>query len=134
MEERRITPEKITQLKDDEVFVYGANLKGAHGLGAAKLALEKFGAVYGKGIGFQGQSYGIPTKDLNIKTLSIEEIKEYVDEFIDFARNNKDKKFFVTEIGCGLAGYNPKDIAGLFSGTLDMKNVFLPERFLNEII
>ena len=129
-EMKRITPEIISELSDNEVFVFGSNLSGIHGAGAAKLALNRFGAIWGLGSGIQGKSYAIPTKDFNVYSkLSIDKIKDYVDIFIIFAKDLNDVTFFVTEIGCGLAGYIPEDIAPLFVDAMDVENIYLPERF-----
>ncbi len=125
----RITPENITDLKENEVFVFGSNEAGFHGGGAAKLAHNKFGAQMYKGEGLFGKSYAIPTKDKSIETLPVENISKYVDKFIEFASIYPGTKFFVTEIGCGLAGYSPKDIAPLFKETIKLENIHLPERF-----
>ncbi len=130
----RITPELITELKDNEIFVFGSNLAGKHGKGAAKCAM-KFGAIYGQGCGIQRNAYAIPTKDFWFKVLSIKEIKFYVDDFIKFAKIIPEKIFLVTKIGCGLSGYEPKDIAPLFKGAIKLENVYLPQEFweiLNE--
>jgi len=109
------------------IFVFGSNLAGRHGKGAALYAKQHKGARYGQGVGLQGNSYAIPTKDQNIKTLPLETIKIYIDEFIKFAINNPDLTFEVTKIGCGLAGYMPKDIAPMFKGVPG--NVLLPQEF-----
>ncbi|USV41008.1 hypothetical protein [Xanthomonas phage BUDD] len=104
-----------TQAAADEIFVFGSNLAGRHGAGAAKAALQHYGARYGEGTGAQGRSYAIPTKDENIQTLPIEEIKPYIDEFIKTASHLfNTQKYFVTRIGCGLAGYTDEQIAPLF--------------------
>jgi hypothetical protein len=131
--ENRTTSEKITSLNKNEIFVFGSNLSGRHGAGAARLALMKFGAYYGEGYGLQGKSYAIPTKDKELKTLSIEKIKPYVDEFISFAKQNKNLTFLVTEVGCGLANHKPEDIAPLFKECADIENIHLPIRFWNVI-
>ena len=123
----RFTPENISVLAENEVFVFGSNLAGLHGGGAAKVALERFGAENAKGIGHFGQSYAIPTKDELIETLPIEEISEHVAAFIEYAKTKPELTFFVTQIGCGLAGYSPDDIGPLFSNVPD--NVVLPETF-----
>lgn len=129
----RITPENIKQIKEGEIFVFGSNLSGRHGKGAAKTALG-WGAKWGQADGLQGKTYGIPTKDASIRrTLSTEEIKPFVDRFIEFAKNNKQYTFFVTEIGCGLAGYKPKDIAPLFEDAVSVDNIYLPERFWHKL-
>lgn len=131
--DNRITPDNITKLLDKQVFVFGSNLSGRHGKGAAKTALT-FGAIWGQSKGLQGKTYGIPTKDAAIKrTLSINEIKPFVDEFIEFAIANGNLIFLVTEIGCGLAGYKPKDIAPLFKKALNVENILLPKRFWHKL-
>jgi hypothetical protein len=94
-----------------EIFVFGSNLAGRHGAGAAKFARENHGAVYGKGIGHHGNSYAIPTKDLVLKTLTLNAIQRHVNDFLEYAKNNPSLIFKLTPIGCGLAGYSPKDIA-----------------------
>ena len=125
----RITPENITNIKDNQIFVFGSNLSGRHGKGAAKTALG-WGAKWGQAKGLQGRSYGIPTKDASIRrTLSIKEIKPFVDEFIEFAKANENLTFLVTEIGCGLAGLKPKEIAPLFKEAVNVENIHLPARF-----
>lgn len=124
----RISSDRITELKDNEIFVFGSNLEGRHGGGAALLAYRKWGAVWGQGVGLQGQCYGIPTMHGGP-----EKIKPYVDEFIEFARNHKELKFLVTEIGCGIAGFSPEDIAPLFAEAIDVENIYLPKRFVEVI-
>ena len=107
----RTTPENINSLAENQIFVFGSNLSGRHGKGAAKTALG-WGAKWGQSKGLQGRTYGIPTKDASIRrTLTIEEIKPFVDEFIEFAKGNDNLIFLVTEIGCGLAGLKPKEVA-----------------------
>ena len=118
------TPERITSLRTDEVFVFGSNLAGMHGGGAALTAFEQFGAVWGCGVGLQGQSYAIPTMQGGVKT-----IKPYVDEFIDFARSRPDLFFYVTRIGCGIAGFDDDDITPLFAAARAVPNICLPESF-----
>lgn len=98
------------------IFVFGSNLAGIHGAGAAKFALEKRGAIWGQGIGLQGNSYGIPTKDKNIQTLPLDQIRLYVNDFLALAWARYDLEFEVTRIGCGLAGYTDTDIAPMFEG------------------
>lgn len=99
-----------------EIFVFGSNLSGRHGAGAARFAAIHYGAIYGNGIGPQGCSYAIPTKDENINTLPIVRIKQYITDFILFTRENQHRTFHLTRIGCGLAGYKDKEIAPLFNG------------------
>lgn len=93
------------------IFVFGSNLAGRHGAGAALHAARYFGAEYGRAVGLQGNSYAIPTKDANLKTLPLEEIKRFVDEFLVFAKQHWNWTFEFSAIGCGLAGYSPADIA-----------------------
>lgn len=118
------TPDRISYLQPDEVFVFGSNLRGYHGGGAARVAMKKFGAVWGQGVGLQGQSYAIPTMQGGVTT-----IKPYVDEFIEFARQHQELYFYVTRIGCGIAGFKDSDIAPLFARALNMNNVILPASF-----
>lgn len=97
-----------------EIFVFGSNLAGRHGKGAALTAFKQYGAVYGQGQGLQGNSYAIPTKDENIKTLPLNRIRKYVEQFIRFAQLNPEMTFKVTAIGTGLAGYDESEIAPMF--------------------
>ena len=115
-------------MKENEVFVFGSNLGGFHAGGAARAAVEKFGAVWGQGVGLQGQSYAIPTMHGGVDV-----IKPYVDEFIAFAREHRDLKFLVTPIGCGIAGFAVEEIAPLFADAIDDENIILPEDFVKEI-
>lgn len=118
------TPENISSLKPNEVFVFGSNLAGHHGGGAARVALNKFGAIWGQGVGLQGQSYGIPTMHGGV-----DKIRPYVDVFIKFAQNHPELKFYVTRIGCGIAGFKDEEIAPLFSEATGVENIILPESF-----
>lgn len=124
----RYTPENITKLGEDDIFVFGSNLAGMHGGGAARVAWQKFGAVWGQGVGLQGQSYAIPTMQGGVET-----IKPYVDEFLDVAYECDQNTFYVTRIGCGIAGFTDEQIAPLFDRALDMYNVVLPESFVKII-
>ena len=128
MENIRYTPDYISVLGADEVFVFGSNAAGIHGGGAAHYAYRHFGAVWGVGEGLRGQSYAIPTM-----FGSVDEIKPYVDKFIEFARSRKDLTFLVTPIGCGIAGWQPADIAPLFQKSLGLANVILPRSFADII-
>ena len=121
----QFTPDFITELKENEVFVYGSNLQGMHGGGAARLAYEKFGAIWGQGVGLQGQSYGIPTMHGGVDA-----IKPYVDEFIEFAKSHPELTFLVTRIGCGIAGFRDEEIAPLFKECIEIDNVILPRTFV----
>lgn len=125
----KFTPENITSLDCDDIFVFGSNLAGIHAGGAARVAHEKFGAIMGQGVGLQGQSYAIPTMQGGIDT-----IRPYVDEFIDFARECDQNTFYVTRIGCGIAGFTDEEIAPLFDKALDLYNVRLPESFARIIL
>lgn len=120
----RIASSHITTLQPNEIFVFGSNLSGMHGGGAARLAYRKFGAIWGQGVGLQGQSYGIPTMQGGVDT-----IKPYVDEFIEFAKTHPQLNFLVTEIGCGIAGFFVEEIAPLFEQAIEVENIYLPERF-----
>ena len=128
MYNREFTPAWIKELKKNEIFVFGSNLGGFHGGGAARVALEQFGAVWGQGVGLQGQSYAIPTMHGGVDV-----IKPYVDEFIAFARDHRELKFLVTPIGCGIAGFAIEEIAPLFAAAIDDENIILPESFVKGI-
>ena len=128
MYNREFTPEWINRLEENEVFVFGSNLGGFHGGGAARVAMNQFGAVWGQGVGLQGQSYAIPTMHGGVDA-----IKPYVDEFIAFAREHRELKFLVTPIGCGIAGFKVEDIAPLFADAIDDDNIILPEGFVSVI-
>lgn len=119
----------ITKLKENEIFVFGSNEAGIHGAGAARQALDQFGARWGVGFGPQGKTFAIPTKDWSIRTLPIQYIKPYVNSFLSYALTQPNLVFLVTEIGCGLAGYKPKDIAPLFVRGTVMSNITLPDKF-----
>jgi hypothetical protein len=125
MYNRRYTPERISSLRENEIFVFGSNLAGAHGGGAARAARLKFGAVMGQGVGLQGQSYAIPTMQGGTET-----IKPYVDDFITFAKQHPELTFYVTRIGCGIAGFKDIDIAPVFINAIDIENILLPETFV----
>ena len=129
----KFTPDKITKLKKNQVFVFGSNEAGIHGAGAAKLAEEKFGAIRGMGYGLQGKSFGIPTKDTFIRTLPLDKIEFYIYSFLTEVMEYPDTEFLVTKIGCGLAGYSEDEIANLFKGKFIPENVTLPESFFNII-
>ncbi len=125
----RFTPDNIKELAPDEIFVFGSNLAGHHGGGAARVALDRFGAQWGVGEGIQGQSYAIPTMQGGVET-----IKPYVDRFLDLAYEWDQNTFLVTRIGCGIAGFTPEQIAPLFDRALDMYNVVLPRDFYDILI
>ena len=116
-EKLKYTPEYITSLDQNEVFVFGSNLDGIHAGGAARVARMRFGAIMGQGIGIQAMQGGVET------------IRPYVDDFIKFAQQHPDLTFYVTRIGCGIAGFKDEEIAPLFDAAFDMPNVILPESF-----
>lgn len=122
----KYTPDFITELGPNDIFVFGSNLAGAHAGGAARLANQKFGAIWGQGVGLQGNSYAIPTMQGGIET-----IKPYVDEFIEFAKSHPELTFYVTKIGCGIAGFKEEDIAPLFKTAIKIPNIRLPEDFVD---
>lgn len=124
------TPDRIAKLNPNEIFVFGSNEGGFHGAGAAKLAMDKFGAIWGTGDGPQGQCYGISTKNPKIRTLPLAKIAIKISRFLRYAKLAPNSKFLVTQIGCGLAGYNPSDIGPLFFNDGDIPfNVILPKEF-----
>lgn len=124
----RITPDYITSLKPNEIFVFGSNLAGMHGGGAARMAYQHFGAVIGNGDGPQGQSYAIPTMQGGVET-----IRPYVDKFVNYAKTHPEQTFLVTPIGCGIAGFSPNDIAPLFKEATNVENIHLPQSFWEEL-
>jgi hypothetical protein len=115
-------------MRSDPVFVFGSNLAGRHGKGAALWARQHRGAIYGQGSGLQGQSYAIPTKDERLRTLHLDDIRDGVSEFLDFAASRPDLTFQLTPIGCSLAGYNPEQIAPMFRNA--PANVIMPTEFM----
>lgn len=129
MNKRRISSGHITNLSFNEIFVFGSNLQGMHGGGAARMAYERFGAVWGQGVGLYGQSYAIPTMRGGVET-----IRPYVDNFMIFAQRHSELDFLVTEIGCGIAGFSVSEIAPLFFKAIenDIRNIYLPESFYEE--
>lgn len=125
----RVAPDRIDSLRPNEIFVFGSNLAGAHGGGAAYVAVNNFGAVMGQGVGLQGQSYAIPTMQGGVET-----IQPYVDEFIQFAKDHPQLTFLVTRIGCGIAGFTDQEIAPLFVKAVDVPNIHLPQSFWNVLV
>ena len=122
MTQKRTTPEFITELQPGEIFVFGSNLGGMHAGGAARIAYNNFGAIWGQGVGLQGQSYGIPTMQGGVET-----VRPYVNEFIQFAKDHPELTFLVTRIGCGIAGFTDAEMAPLFEKAHSIENVILPE-------
>ena len=125
--ESRVTPEHISRLGANEIFVFGSNEKGLHYGGAARVAVDKFGAIMGQGHGLQGKSYAINSMS------GIAEMDKDVRQFCEFARQNPQKHFLVTPIGCGIAGYSAHEVAPLFEECKDLTNVSLPKSFWNAI-
>ena len=128
MKEKRISPRWINSLEKNEVFVFGSNLQGMHGGGAAHVAHKRFGAIWGQGTGLQGQSYAIPTMHGGVDVIA-----PYVNDFIAFAKEHPELKFLVTEIGCGIAGCKASEIAPLFKEALEVENIYLPKQFVEEL-
>ena len=116
-----VTPEYITSLKPNEIFVFGSNLAVMHGGGASHIAHNLFRAEWGVGVGPTGQCYAIPTMQGGVET-----IRPYVDEFIEYAKQHPELLFRVTRIGCGIAGFTNEEIAPLFKAAVAMENVSLP--------
>ena len=121
--EPRVTPDRITRLNENEIFVFGSNANGFHAGGAAAFAMNNFGAVWGQGEGLQGKSYAIPTME------GLASLKAAVDRFIAFAQEHTELRFLVTRVGCGIAGYTPEEIAPLFQECIKLENVALPADF-----
>lgn len=119
----RITPEYISALQPNEVFVFGSNVRGMHYGGAAAFAVGRFGAIMGQGEGLQGRSYAIPTME------GMENMRAAVDRFIAFAKEHTELIFLVTPIGCGIAGYTPEEVAPLFLKAATLPNLCLPDSF-----
>jgi len=111
----------------EKVFVFGSNLAGRHGKGAALTAVKKHGAIYGQGCGRQGMSYAIPTKDEKLRTLPLFTIEKHVAAFLDYACRHPEALFYVTAVGTGLAGYKHHEIAPMFSGA--PTNCLLPDEW-----
>jgi hypothetical protein len=120
----------ITRLAANEVFVFGSNLSGCHGAGAARQARE-WGAVWGNPVGLQGQTYAIPTKDKHIRhTLPLNQIRQFANEFIEYARAHPELVFLLTDVGCGLAGLRAEDTAPLFRDALEVPNIRIHHKFM----
>lgn len=126
---KRISQEFIDKLADNEIFVFGSNLQGQHGGGAARTAYKHFGAEWGTGVGPTGQCYAIPTMHGDI-----EDIKPYVDQFIEYAKQNPEKMFLVTRIGCGIAGFRDEQMAPLFAEAVPLTNIYMPLKWMNILL
>ena len=129
MYDREYTSERISELRETEIFVFGSTLAGAHGGGAAWLAYRRFGAVWGEGVGLHGRTYAIPTMQGGVDT-----VKPYVDDFILFSKEHKELTFLVTRIGCGIAGFRNEEIAPLFKDAICVENIILPKEFVENIL
>jgi hypothetical protein len=124
----------ITELSENEVFVFGSNLSGIHGKGAAKTA-KKWGAKNGEGEGLFGKTYALPTVKEKIRgTLSLSKIAHHIEVFGECVRANPDKVFLVTEVGCGLAGLKVEDVAPLFKGLAKEPNIVFPQSFVKYLV
>ncbi|BFP39537.1 hypothetical protein FGF1_03820 [Flavobacteriaceae bacterium GF1] len=128
-----ITPQNITELLEHEVFVFGSNLAGKHSGGAAKVAQENFGAENGIGEGMTGKSYALPTLTKNLRKRSLKSLQSSVDKLLETVRENTDKQFLITEVGCGIAGFTYEEIAPMFKEFYPLPNVSLPLAFLELI-
>lgn len=122
------TPDFIREVGENEIFVFGSNLAGQHAGGAARIAHSKFGAIWGQGEGLQGNSYAIPTMQGGVET-----IRPYVNTFVDFAKSHPELIFYVTKIGCGIAGFKEEEIAPLFKDAISASNIRLPKEFYDII-
>jgi hypothetical protein len=131
MKANRVTPEMVTELEPNEIFVFGSNMQGQHIGGAAKFASDNLQAQWGVHNGWtSADSYAIPTVDFEDK-IEIKDIEGYVAEFIEVAKSTKDLDYLVTPIGCGIAGFTEQEVAPMFKGAVNLKNVSLPESFWN---
>ena len=131
-EYKGFTPDYIDALLPSQVFVFGSNALGYHTGGASKTARKMFGAIWGQAEGLQGQSYAIPV-DFGKGVRKDTEVKAAVDRFMDFAREHAELFFFVTRVGCGIAGYHDEEMAQFFKEALELKNVSLPQSFVDAL-
>lgn len=125
----RCTPEIITELKENEVIVFGSKPDGNHKSGAAKIAFEKFGAQQGLGEGISGQSYAIPVHKYHTHKMD-----KAVKSFVGYAKTHADKIFYVLPVGCGSAGIDIRVVSEMFSKAMDYDNIYLPRPFINSLI
>ncbi len=136
----RQTPENITALEPNEIFVFGSNVDGIHGAGAARDAREKFGAQYGIAEGLTGQCYAIPTVDFKLKRYGkrypLSKVGDSILRFIAYCRSHEELTFLLTPIGCGLAGFTEHEIVGIFSEHISEipENIIFPKSFLDIIL
>lgn len=127
VEGRRVASDRIEELGEREIFVFGSNKQGMHGGGAAWVAHKKFGAEWGVGEGLTGRTYALPTME------GAASMKKAVEQFTDCARRHPELTFLVTAVGCGIAGYTPREVAPLFRTAAGLENVYLPEMFWKEL-
>lgn len=126
---KQYTPENITELKPNEIFVFGSNLNGNHAGGAARVAVEKFGAIWGQSEGLQGQSYALPTLDKNLCKLPIAMLAHKINTFAATAKGHPELTFYLTKIGLGIAGYSLKEMREALKGITFPDNVIIPREF-----
>lgn len=122
---RRVASDRIADLGENEIFVFGSNIQGAHGGGAAWYAHKKFGAQWGVGEGLTGRTYALPTMEGKAS------LQHAVEHFIACAKEHPEQTFLVTAVGCGIAGYTPDEVAPLFKEATSLENVYLPQVFWN---
>lgn len=125
-----ITPENINELQSNEIFVFGSNLAGEHGGGAARFAYKKFGAIWGQGVGLQGSSYALPTLDRERQKIGIRELEQHVETLYAILVDNQRTNFLITKVGCGIAGFTIAEIAPLFKPFMSLSNCSLPIEFI----
>lgn len=126
---KKLTPDNIQELTENQIFVFGSNMNGNHAGGAARLAVEKFGAVMGQAEGIQGQSYAIPTLDKDMQKVTEEELITYLGNFREFAEEHPEKEFLLTAIGTGIAGFDTNYMAYMILRANLPDNVTLPKEF-----
>ena len=124
---RRVASDRIATLGENEIFVFGSNIQGSHGGGAAWYAYKQFGAEWGVGEGLTGRTYALPTME------GTTSLKHAVDHFIACAKQHPELTFLVTAVGCGIAGYRPDEVAPLFKEATSLENVFLPQIFWDKL-
>lgn len=127
---RELTPENIQELKENQIFVFGSNMNGNHAGGAARLAVEKFGAIMGKAEGIQGRSYAIPTLDKDMQKVTEEDLVVFLGNFGNYANEHPEKEFLLTAIGTGIAGFDSNYMAYMVLRANLPGNVTLPKEFV----
>jgi hypothetical protein len=132
MEINQFTPDVIETLKDNEIFVFGSNENGAHRGGAARMAFERFGAEWGVAVGRSGQTYAIPTLDRDMRRVEPEMLYIHFEDFIEYVVTHPELTFYLTKVGCGIAGWNPAEVKKLLweaVGETLPPNLIIPEIF-----